>query len=189
MLNHAIRQDGTTLSGTDFSYRYNTTNKNNHGTAVMGTSTKSNTLGTEGFNDQPVSVFNSTPVQGTTNGLSNVKAISGGVFAHNHVKPVSPYITSELANVNRTSVISPASVPALTRSIAYNETVTTDLTATAFRAGFNLFTGRYINSPGSQSDAFGNDTAARASRATPGQLVYQIGGQVPQTNNYKTKTS
>jgi len=188
MLNHAIRQNGEDLSGTDFSYKFNTTNRNNHGTAVMGASTQSSTLGNEGFNDQPVGVFNSTPVLGTTNGLSNVKAISGGTFAHNHVKPISAYITTERAGVSLEAVAGPAGSPNLIQSIHKLETVITNRTASAFRAGFNFYTGQFSNAVVSNGDNLGVDVAANPTRAIPGQLVYQIGGQVPASVNYKAKT-
>jgi hypothetical protein len=188
MLNHAIKQNGDTLSGSDFSYKYNTSTKNNHGTAVLGASTKSKTLGNEAFNDQPLSVFGSKPTYGTTNGLSNVKAISGGTFAHNHTKPISAYITNERAGVALTSVTSPAGTPALIQSIHKLETVTTNRTATAFRTGFNFYTGHFSGSITTADDSMGNDVAARPTRSVPGQLVYQIGGQVPATANYKAKT-
>ena len=68
------------------------------------------------------------------------------------------------------------------------ETVTTNQTATAFRAGFNMYTNEYMDGVTTQDDAMGNDVAARPTRAVPGQLVYQIGGQVPATVNYKAKT-
>lgn len=188
MLNHAIRQNGDVLGGSDFSYKYNTLTKNNHGTAVLGANTQSSTLGNEAFNDQPLDVFSSTPVYGTTNGLSNVKAISGGTFAHNHVKPIAAYVTTERAGVALTSVVSPAGTPALIQSIHKLETVTTNRTAAAFRAGFNLFTGQFSGSVTTADDAMGNDVAARPTRSVPGQLVFQIGGQVPASANYKAKT-
>ena len=186
MLNHAIKQNGDTLSGTDFSYKYNTSNRNNHGVATLGASTKSTTLGNEGFNDQPVGVFNSTPVLSSV--VGNAKAVSGGTFAHNHTKPLAAYITSERAGVALATVTGPAGTPNLIQSIHKLETVTTNQTATAFRAGFNMFTGRYSSSVTTQDDAMGNDVAARPTRAVPGQLVYQIGSQVPATVNYKAKS-
>jgi hypothetical protein len=188
MLNRAIRQNGDVLNSSDFSYKFNTLTKNNHGTAVLGANAQSSTLGNEAFNSQPVGVFNSNPVLGTTNGLSNVKAISDGTFAHNHVKPISAYITTERAGVALTSVDSPAGTPALIQSIHKLETVTTNKTASAFRAGFNLFTGQFSGAVVTTSDAMGNDVAARPTRSVPGRLVYQIGGQVPATVSYKAKT-
>jgi hypothetical protein len=188
MLNSAIKQNGDDLVGTDFSYKFNTSNRNNHGTAVMGASTQSSTLGSEGFNDQPVGVFNSTPVLGTTNGLSNVKAISAGTFAHNHVKPISAYITTERAGVSLGSVVGPAGNPELIQSIHRLETVTTNRTAAAFRAGFNFYTGEFLNAVVSNNDSLGTDVASRPTRAVPGRLVYQIGRQVPATVSYKAKT-
>ena len=188
MLNHAIKQNGDVLSGTDFSYKFNTSNRNNHGTAVMGTNQSSRTLGTEGFNDQPVGVFNSTPVLCTTNGLSNVKAISGGTFAHNHVKPICAYITTERAGVALNSVVGPAGNPELIDSIHRLETAITNRTATAFRAGFNFYTGQFSGAVVTNNDFLETDVASRPTREIPGRLVYQIGRQVPAVVNYKAKT-
>ena len=189
MLNHAITQNGDALSGTDFSYKFNTTNRNNHGTAVMGANQSSSTLGTEGFNDQPLSVFNSAPVLGTTNGLSNVKAINAGTFAHNHVKPICAYITTERAGVALEAVVGPAGSPNLIQSIHRLETVTTNRTAAAFRAGFNFYTGQFSGAVVTNNDFLEIDVASRPTREIPGRLVYQIGRQVPATVSYKAKTA
>jgi hypothetical protein len=188
MLNHAIKQNGDNLSGTDFSYKFNTSNRNNHGTATLGASAKSTTLGNEGFNDQPVGVFNSQPVYGTGNGISNIKAISDGVFAHNHIKPISAYITNERAGVALVNTVGPAGTPNLIQSIHKLETVTTNRTAAAFRAGFNFYTGRFSEAVTTANDSMGSDAAANPTRGVPGQIVFQIGSQVPPTVNYHSKT-
>jgi len=179
MIVYSIQQNGSNTTATS--------TRNNRGSAVMGGNSSSTVLRNRPFNAQPVGVFNSKPALSAT--VGNAKSLSSGVFAYNSSKPITVYVTTSLATVSKTALRTPASVPALTKSINSIEAITTNKTATAFRAGFNLFTGQYSGSVTTQTDSFGNDNAARPTRSVPGQLVYMIGNKVPTTSNYKPKTA
>lgn len=63
------------------------------------------------------------------------------------------------------------------------ESIRTRRIATAIRAGYwNEFSGSWSTKPTVASDSFGNDEAARPTRAIPGELTYRISGQPDGTN-------
>jgi len=130
-----IQQNGSATTG---NYYQGTSTKNNNGTMIAGGSS-STQLARLGVKRADVAVFASTVVE--SNLLGNAKAISGGTFSHNHVKPLTARVTTELAGVPSTALSKTADT--VSRSIHKIESVVTNRTATAFRAGFNLFTGQY----------------------------------------------
>jgi hypothetical protein len=160
------------------------TTKNNGGAAKKaGSSTKLTNRSVKGVDVGFVGskVINSTDV-------GNVKALSSGTFAFNNVRPIAERLTTSLATVANNALLRGATVPSQIRGIHKIESVATNLTATAFRAGFNLYTGRYVNSVSSQTDNLGNDVAANPTRSVPGRLVYK-NGKDQSAVNYKAKTA
>lgn len=118
-------------------------------------------------------------------------AVSGGTFSYNRQDPISKRLTTVLAGSSvNSNLLSGASIGNINahRSINYNETIKTRRVATAIRAGnFNPYgiAGQRSNfavAPTVGSDSFGNDDAARVNRATPGNLVFKLGGPSSNTN-------
>lgn len=176
-----IQQNGSLVTG---NYFQGTSTKNNSGSAITGGAV-SKTLKTSPIKGYNVGVFASVVVN--SNAIGNTKAVSAGTFAHNHVKPISARITRELAGVSNDALLNASDI--VTRSINKTENVVTNQTATAFRNGFNLFTGQYTSLVTTQTDEFGNDVAANPTAGVPGRLVYQIGRAKAVVNNYKPKTN
>jgi hypothetical protein len=173
------------VSGSASTGTYNGgTTKNNGGAAIKaGSSTKLTNRSVKGVD---VGFVGSKIVNSTA--VGNVKALSSGTFAFNNVRPVAKRLTTSLATVANNALLKGASVPGQRRSIHKIESVTTNLTATAFRAGFNLYTGSYVNTVTSQTDSLGNDVAANPTRSVPGRLVYK-NGKDQSAVNYKAKTA
>jgi hypothetical protein len=124
---------------------------------------------------------------GPKNGNDTDKATVSGTFAKNTDSLLS---MRSNALVNGVLVFRNASIyPVYVRSINYLENRTTSLVATAIRAGkYNLYTGKFaVGFPGSSSDDFGNDTAARSSFAIPGSLTFMVNSKHITTQNYPAK--
>ena len=120
-------------------------------------------------------------------------SLNGGVFAYNNSRPVAKRVTSSLATVSQTSLVSGASVPSLTKSVHKIESIVTRKTSTAFRAGqFNIYTGTYSVAPTVVTDTFHKsvvgsvyvDSVANVSKDNPGKAVYLTGSKVPVANSY-----
>ncbi len=178
-----ITQNGSPTTG---NYYQGTSTNNNNGTVMAGGSS-STKLSKLGINRADVEVFASTVVE--SNVVGNAKAISGGVFAHNHTSPLTARVTKELAGVVSSALSKPSDV--VGRSINKLESVVTNKTATAFRAGsFNLYTGKYAaGSVTTTTDNLGNDVAANPTDNNPGRLVYQLSKPAPVSTSYKSRTN
>jgi hypothetical protein len=176
-----ITQNNNPTTG---NYYQGTSTKNNNGTVMAGGSS-STQLSRLGVKRADVAVFASTVVESSL--LGNAKAISEGTFSHNHVKPLTARVTTELAGVPSTALSKTADI--VSRSIHKIESVVTNRTATAFRAGFNLFTGRYSSLVSTVTDSLGSDVAANPTMSVPGKVVYQIGKQRAVVDSYKPKTN
>lgn len=159
-----------------------TSTKNRGGVAIKaGTST---TLTNRSVKAADVGVYGSVVVDGTDTN----KALNAGVFSYSNSRPVAKRLSSSLATVSNKTLLSGAAVPGLQTDINRLESVITNKTSTAFRAGnFNLFTGKY-SSVTTATDSFGNDTEARVTRTAPGRLVYKL-GKAPVRTGYKSKTT
>lgn len=176
-----IQQNGSNTTG---NYFEGTSTQNNSGSIIAGgkAPTKVSSRAPKGVN---VGVFASVVVE--SDSLGNAKAVSGGVFAHQHVKPLAARVTTELAGLDSTALSNTSDI--VTQSIHKTESVVTNQTATAFRAGFNLFTGRYTSSVTTQTDSLGSDVAANPTTDVPGHLTYKLGKPVAVVTNYKAKTN
>jgi hypothetical protein len=142
----------------------------------------------------PATATGSVVVDGT----DTDPAISAGEFAHNHVKPIAKRITTEIAGLPSSVLLSGASVPELTESIHKIESIITTRQCTSYRNGdFNYFTGKYVVDPVTVVDTFHKsvssavyiDSAANASRTNTGKLVYFVGSNRPTSKSYATKTA
>lgn len=176
-----IQQNGSATTGT---YWSGSSTNNNKGTAKnVGSSTvlENSVLGTVN-----VGVFASTVIDGT----DTDKALSGGTIAHNHVKPITAKVTTELGGVSSDALATTANVPSQLRSINKRESYKSSGYATAFRAGyFNLYTGKFSPSPTPVTENPGTDNAASVTRAVPGTLRYKLGNPAPVAVNYSSKNS
>jgi hypothetical protein len=162
--------------------------KNNGGSSI---NVSNGVLSSVGLGSS-LTVYGSTVVDGTETDA----ALVGGVFAYNNKRPVAKRVTSTLAAVSNTSLISGAADPARRRSIARMEAVRTTLTSTAYRAGkYNVYTGKFeagypqVSVDDAMVVAGGvyKDQAANPTRQVPGELVYRTGAKVPVMADYKQK--
>lgn len=176
-----IQQNGSDTSG---NYFQGTSTKNNSGAIIAGGSSPA-LVAKRAPKGADIGVFASVVVESNT--VGNAKVISGGTFAHNHVKPLMAKVTTELAGVASTALSKTNDT--VTRSINKIESVVTNKTSTAFRSGnFNLYTGKY-SSVTTATDNLGNDVAANPTTGVPGRLVYQLSKPTPVVASYKAKTN
>lgn len=180
----SIQQNGSAVTG---NYWTGTSTKNNHGTAInVGSS--SSILDSKALGASDVGVFGSQPHDGN----SADKAVSSGVFAHNHVKPITKRVTTEIAGVSSSALTTTSSNPGLRRSIHKLEVLRTNKITSGIRANkYNRYTGVWdAGYPQTATDTLAADTAATPSLAVPGQLTYKLGQPVPVSDNdYKAKTN
>ena len=156
----------------------------NKGGSAKRAGTLSTVLSNVSIGVNNVGVFASTVVDGT----ATDPAIVGGVFAYNNKKPIARRVTTSLANVNNSVLLSGAGIPSQVRSINKRESYVSEGTSTAFRAGyFNLYTGKYSPAPTSVVETPGTDNAASPTRTAPGKLVFRSGSLVPTSKNYSAK--
>lgn len=130
-------------------------------------------------------------------GTDTNKALSAGIFAYNDSRPVAKRLTTTLATVNNSTLLSGALVPSQIKSINNINSIITNKFTTAVRAGyFNVYNGKFVNTDtgGAYSvpyatDTFLTDNAATVSRLNPGKLRFFIGSKVPTSANYSKKTA
>lgn len=164
---------------------------NNHGTIRANGSSASNVVENVKTVRPVVDTFGSTVIQDSVTSKDYAgKAVSAGSFAHNHVKPISAFITTELAGVNTNVIKSPAN-DGVKRSINKVENNKSVLFTTALRANkYNRVTGKWDSGyPAAQTISFASDEAANPSLSVPGELTYRTGSKVPVNDNYKSKTN
>lgn len=176
------------ISGSDYTVPPNSKNSgaNNSGGSSTRIST-TNLLNGVGVSRSNNEVFASTVVDND----SADKAIDGGEFAHDNLKPITKRVTTQLAGVASTALKTTAGQPGLIRSIHKLEVLRTSRHATAIRANkYNRYTGSFDSGfPVVAVDSLSTDTAATPTREVPGQLTFKLGQPVPVSNNdYKAKT-
>lgn len=162
-----------------------TSTVNNGGTMVAnGTSSALDSVSTA---PTKVGVFGSTPIDGDD---AN-KAVSAGVFAHDHVAPITKRVTTELAGVASSVLDNTGSQPDLVRSIHKLETVTTRRTTTAIRDNkWNEYAGVWESGyPVTATDTLATDNAANPTREVPGSLNFLYGGPTASGVNYSSKNT
>lgn len=176
-----IQQNGSSTTG---NYYQGTSTKNNSGSVRAGGSTPA-LLAKRAPKGVNVGVAGSVVVESSL--LGNTKSVTAGTFSHSHIKPLTARVTTELAGVNTSALSKTSNV--VTRSINKIESVVTNKTATAFRAGFNLYTGDFSGSVTTATDNLGNDVAANPTASVPGKLTYKLGKPRAVVAGYKAKTN
>ena len=113
---------------------------NNHGAAAkVGTATT--LLDNVAISKDNTGVFGSTVVDGD----DTDKAVSAGSIAHNHVKPISQKITTEIAGQASSVLLSTANDPSQLRSINKRESYKVSKRATGYRSGaWDQYSGVYV---------------------------------------------
>lgn len=134
-----------------------------------------------------VGVFGSTPVDND----DADKALSGGTFAHDHVKPITKRVTTELGGVSSDVLDTTGSNPGLVRSIHKLETLRTRRMTTAIRNNkWNEYSGKWdANFPVTAVDTLGTDNAAEPTREVPGTLNFLYGAPTASGVNYSPKNT
>lgn len=130
-------------------------------------------------------------------GTDTNKALNAGTFAYNDQKPVAKRLTTKLATVNNSTLLSGALVPSQIKSVNSINSVITNKFTTAVRAGyFNVYNGKFVDTDTggaytvpSATDTFPTDNAANVSRLSPGSLTFRTGAKRPVAANYSTKTA
>lgn len=132
---------------------------------------------------------NSPITSNLTSNMSKNGDFGSKVVATNDVTTANIFDIAQLNDITETlNTLYQEPKPGLTQSIHKTEGATSLLYTTAFRNGYyNMYNGSFLVAPGVQSDSFGNDEAARPSRAVPGELVYKTGAKVPVQDDYEAK--
>ena len=114
-------------------------------------------------------------------------AITGKVDT---VKPISSLVTSELAGVSNTAILTPGNDGDTIRSINKLETLRSRRFTTAIRANkYNRVTNTFdAGFPAVAVDSLASDSAAAPTAAIPGKLRYMSGSLTPTADNYAAKT-
>lgn len=182
--------NGSSLTSTP--YGTFTQARNNKGTIRANGTVSSNVVTSVDTVRPVVATFGSTVIENTVTQKDYAgKAISGGEFAHNHVKPISSLVTSELAGLPNNSIKTPGNDGDTIRSINKFETNEDYLLTTAIRANkYNRVTGAWdAGYPSGVTIAFSGDNAAAPTASVPGELTYRTGARNPVNDTYQAKTS
>jgi hypothetical protein len=164
---------------------------NNHGTMRANGTSTSNIVENVTTVRPVVDTFGSTVIEDSVTSKDYAgKAVSAGTFAHNHVKPISALVTTELAGVDTNVMKSPGN-DGVKRSINKVENNKSLLFTTALRANkYNRITGKWDSGyPSGQTISFSSDDAANPSLSVPGELTYRTGAKTPVNDEYASKTN
>lgn len=164
---------------------------NSHGTMKANGSVVSNVVENVTTPSPVVGVFGSQVIEDTVTVKDYAgKAITSGVFSHNHIQPISSLITTELAGLSTNAIKSPAN-DGVKRSINKVEDNKSTLFTTAIRSNkYNRVTGKWDSGyPEAQTISFASDDAANPTESVPGELTYRTGAKIPVNDNYKNKTN
>lgn len=165
---------------------------NAHGTMKANGTATSNVVESVKTPSPVVNAFASVVVEDTVTVKDYAgKAKSAGVFAHNHVKPISSLITTELAGLSDTSILTPGNDGDIIRSINKLETLRSRRFTTAIRENkYNRFTNEFDSGyPVVAVDSLATDEAASPTANIPGELTYMRGSKTPYNDNYAKKTN
>jgi hypothetical protein len=128
-------------------------------------------------------------------GTDTDPALADGEFAYNNREPVAKRVSTKIAGLENTTLLSGAAVPELIVGIHKIESIITRRQSTSFRDGdYNLYSGAFTVDPVTATDTFHKavsstefiDTAANASRSNTGKLVYLVGSK-PSSRSYDSK--
>lgn len=166
--------------------------KNAHGTIRANGTATSNVVSSVKTVRPVVDAFGSKVVENTVTEKDYAgKAVSGGVFAHNHTKPISSLITDEIAGVSSDAIKTPGNDGDTIRSINKLETLRTRQFTASIRANkYNRYTNKFdAGYPVVSEDTLASDNAATPTASVPGELTYMKGAKTPFNDNYKAKTN
>jgi hypothetical protein len=182
--------DGTAITPNQYG-QYSGADINNDGGKIKANGTVTSGVVSSVSTPTPVvATFASTVIEDTVTTIDYAgKAVSGGVFAHNHVKPISVLITDEIAGLSSDAIKSPGNDDVI-RSINKLETLRTRRFTTAIREGrYNRVTNTFeAGYPVVAVDALASDSAANPTSSVPGTLRFLSGSKVPTAQNYEPKT-
>ena len=165
---------------------------NSHGTIKANGTVTSNVVGSVTTPRPVVATFASTPIDSATTVADYATiAISSGVFAHNHVEPISSLVTTELAGLSNSAILSPGNDNDNIRSINSLVTLRTRRFTTAIRTNkYNRFDNTFESGyPVVAVDSLASDNAATPTQSVPGELTYMTGAKTPVNDEYKAKTN
>jgi hypothetical protein len=185
-----VQVNGSTL--TDNGYGSFLEANNAHGTMKANGTPTSNVVESVKTVSPTVDAFGSKVVEDSVTVKDYAgKAVAAGTFAHNHVKPISSLITTELAGVNTDAIKTPGNDGDTIRSINKLETLRTRRFTTAIRANkYNRYTNTFdAGFPVVATDSLESDNAASPTASVPGELTYMTGAKTPYNDNYKAKTN
>lgn len=185
-----VQVNGSALTGNGYGSFLQANNA--HGTMKANGTPTSNVVESVKTVSPKVDAFGSQVVEDSVTVKDYAgKAVSGGTFAHNHVKPISSLITTELAGVSNNSILTPGNDGDSIRSINKLETLRTRKLTSAIRANkYNRYTNEFdAGFPAVQVDSLASDNAATPTASVPGELTYMSGSKTPYNDNYKAKTS
>jgi hypothetical protein len=183
--------DGTGLTVGQYGAYSETDVNNNSGKIRANGTVTSGVVGSVTTPRPVVTTFASTPIEDSVTVKDYAgKAVSGGTFAHDHVKPISSLVTSELAGVANTAILTPGNDGDTIRSINKLETLRTRRFTTAIRANkYNRVTNTFdAGFPAVAVDTLASDSAAAPTASVPGKLRYMSGSLTPTADNYAPKT-
>jgi hypothetical protein len=177
--------NGSSLTNTP--YGTFTQARNNNGTIKANGTVTSNVVTSTSTVNTSVGVVGSVVI----NGDWTDPAVSSGVFAHNHVKPISSLVTTELAGLPNNTIKTPGNDGDTIRSINKFETNQDSLLTTAIRENkYNRVTGAWDSGyPSGVTIAFSGDNAATPTASVPGELTYMMGAKTPFNDEYAPKTN
>ena len=185
-----VQVNGSSLTGNGYGSFLEA--KNSHGTMKANGTATSNVVESVTTPSPVVDAFGSKVVEDTVTIKDYAgKAVSGGVFAHNHVKPISSLITDELAGVANNNIKTPGNDGDVIRSINKLEVLRTRKLTSAVRENkYNRYTNEFdAGYPQVSVDTLATDNAATPTASVPGELTYMSGAKTPYNDNYKAKTS
>jgi hypothetical protein len=193
---YAAKVDGSNYDTVPMNAKGSGAGGNGGAAARVKQTSKLDPVGVSRYNTD---VFGSTVIDGN----NTDKALSAGEFAHNHIKPIGPRQTSEIAGQANDFLLSGANVPDQIQSIHFMKIcgmgcyqgIRTRKFTTAIRENhYNRFTGQWDAGYPQQSNDYFNgidnssgDNAATPTRGVPGELTYKSAGLVPVNDVYKPK--
>lgn len=165
---------------------------NSHGTMKANGTATSNVVESVNTPSPQVNVFGSKVIENTVTVQDYAgKAVSGGVFANNNIKPISSLVTTTIAGLSNNSILTPGNDSDAVRSINKLEVLRTRKLTSAIRENkYNRYTNTFnVGYPEVTVDTLSSDNAAAPTALIPGELTYMRGSKLPYNDNYKAKTN
>jgi hypothetical protein len=172
--------------------------KNSHGLLVGAvvnvTDTNSKVNGTQRITAKDTNTFTTTKAYTSGAGTVTYYPASGNFATLTAGSYVIRRVTTSLAGVANTVLLTGASNFGNRRSIHQVESVRTRRVATAIRAGYySIYDGTWSTAPTLANDistweTIGTDEAANPTASVPGEIIYKTGKPVPVQGNYPARS-